>query len=444
MRRIDGLFRQNRPLVGRTAVYTSPLKLAGILMLIALVTSLTLWSSRPAGAAVDLVQLIKDGRYMVAFQNNTELRPSGGFLGSFAIVEVKNRRLTSYWFETNIYKMDNEFSKRMMIPPPQPLADSWPGRSWALNSANWSVDFFEAASTMKWFYELEYQDTIDGLVAVNATTISDLLKVLGPIPLPQYDLVITADNFLKEVQWQVEKEYFEKADQLMINEPKTILKDLMVEILSRIRQGTNPVSLWDLAQRSLVTKDIQLAFFNHPTAQAIAQKRNWAGRVSTTEGNEPYLLINNANLHGGKGSLGVRQTVRYDLDWDELGQPVVDLTITRVNEGRTDGWVVGENRNFTRVLVPLGSQLVGATLANRPIEDLRVELEADKTSFGFWFTTPLHQARVARLRYRMPRSSQPWPLIYQHQSGSPPDQVEIYNRGQPLYVGTVDRDLTID
>lgn len=456
MRRIDGIFRR----LVTSAFLIYPPKISRPKLMLSILTGVSLiglasWSTRPAGAAFDLTQLIQDGRYLVAFQNNTELRPSGGFLGSFAIIEVQNRQLKNYYFETNIYKADNEFSKRMYIPLPKPFEETWPGRSWAFNSSNWWADFNESAKNMRWFYEQSYHDTIDGVMAVNATVMVNLLKILGPIPLPEYNLTVTADNFLREIQYKVEKEYFEQPENLMINEPKTILKDLMPAIIDRVQSEINPTLLWNLVEESLSTKDIQLAFFRSSHQQSIAEKRNWAGRVKDVNANEHYLLINNANLNGGKSSLGVKQFIKYELFNQANGGQIVQLTITRTNIGRSDGWAVGENRNFTRVLVPLGSQLVGAIADGQTLVDVRTQIESDKTSLGFWFTTGLHESKTVTLTYQLPllsdvcklplicRADNPFRLVLQKQSGSTPDLLEVYASGSLIYSGLVDRDIKI-
>ena len=53
-----------------------------------------------------------NGKYLILFQNNTELRPSGGFIGSFAEADFKKGAIQNYSFETNIYKRDKTYSQQ--------------------------------------------------------------------------------------------------------------------------------------------------------------------------------------------------------------------------------------------------------------------------------------------------------------------------------------------
>ena len=54
-----------------------------------------------------LARLAKPGVYLVLFQNQRELRPTGGFLGSFAEVEMGwGGHIKSIQVETNIYNRD--------------------------------------------------------------------------------------------------------------------------------------------------------------------------------------------------------------------------------------------------------------------------------------------------------------------------------------------------
>src|SRR3990167_3413080 len=79
------------------------------LLILVLVVSITALTSliiyiKPA---LYLYSFKKDGRYLILLQNNAELRGGGGFLGSFAVVEIATNSVKKYYFESNIYKKDN-------------------------------------------------------------------------------------------------------------------------------------------------------------------------------------------------------------------------------------------------------------------------------------------------------------------------------------------------
>src|SRR5690606_35820438 len=58
---------------------------------------------------------------LVLFQNNAELRPSGGFPGSFATLNASSGIVRGFNFGQNIYKLDAAFSDWTANRAPAPL-----------------------------------------------------------------------------------------------------------------------------------------------------------------------------------------------------------------------------------------------------------------------------------------------------------------------------------
>ena len=153
--------------------------------------------------------LFRDGKYLVLFQNNAELRSSGGFIGSYAVVDVSNLAIKNISFNTNILALDRQFTDKNFVQAPAPLAKFLKNQSWQLRDSNYDASFPEASQDILNFYSRETGDSVDGVIALNAQVIVDLLKLTGPIKLDQYNLTVTADNFYDVTQFQVEKAYFQ-------------------------------------------------------------------------------------------------------------------------------------------------------------------------------------------------------------------------------------------
>ena len=79
----------------------------------------------------DILKIFKEGRYLVLFQNNAEMRPTGGFLGSFAVVTFDDYKIADIDFNTNIYKLDNAYAASNTVVPPAPLA--------TINQGKWTL-----------------------------------------------------------------------------------------------------------------------------------------------------------------------------------------------------------------------------------------------------------------------------------------------------------------
>jgi hypothetical protein len=89
-------------------------------------------------------------RYLVLFQNNSESRPTGGFIGSFLIVDVNDGNITKTEFH-DIYEYDGQLNEKIDAPNEiTALTDNW-----RMRDANYSPDFAVSAKKIAWFLEKE-------------------------------------------------------------------------------------------------------------------------------------------------------------------------------------------------------------------------------------------------------------------------------------------------
>jgi len=132
-------------------------------------------------------------RYLVLTQNPAELRPTGGFIGSYGLVSFDKGKITERTFQ-DVYLLDNPVDYPYVEPPPA-LAQHIlrPGLTWSLRDANWSPDFPTSAQDALRLYVNKSEDTtVDGVVGVTTNTIDELLRITGPITVPDYDVTLAA------------------------------------------------------------------------------------------------------------------------------------------------------------------------------------------------------------------------------------------------------------
>src|SRR3989339_164482 len=92
--------------------------------------------------------------YLVLFLNNTEIRPGGGFIGSYALVKVDSGKI-------DILKTDGSENLDWAAPTdfrvesPAPLKKFLKQELWFFRDSNWSPDFPTSAKTSLWFYRFE-------------------------------------------------------------------------------------------------------------------------------------------------------------------------------------------------------------------------------------------------------------------------------------------------
>ncbi len=393
----------------------------------------------------DILKTFKNGTYLVVFQNNSEMRPTGGFIGSFATVTFSDYKVQKIDFNTNIYKLDDAFTAKNQVAPPAPLAVV-SHNHWALRDSNFAIDYPTAAKDIQWFFAQESGQKVDGVIAVNASVVQDLLKMTGPVYLAKYQTTISADNFFDQMAEKIEKEYFYDASHQTENEPKTILKDLM-PILMNKAFSLPKVQLVKFVLQTMNQKQILFQSNNDQIEQAILAN-NWGGEIQSS--NSDYLAINNANITdlslqkngGAKTSLKVKESVDYrvsNLD-DNL---VANLALTRSHTG-SYAWPDGTNVNWTRILVPVGSTLQKAELNGQNIMDkIQISEDAGKTTFSLWLNTNPQTSNVLNLSYKLPISTQNYHLLVQKQPGNLGDKLFASFNNQVLFNGVLDTDKDI-
>ena len=388
-------------------------------------------------AAYNLARSLKNENVMLGFQNSAELRPTGGFWGSFALWQInKNVQDSQILFETNPYKNANQLLKETNIKSPKPIKETWPKTSQSFVNANWSFDFAAAAKTIGWFFGQGWDMQSNGLIGVSSLAMIDLLKLTGPITTSD-GATISADNFTQIMSQKIDVDYWQNPENIKTNEPKTILKELAPQILEK----TKSISKYKLYKFAVdqMKKGRILCWFSDPKREKDCEKLGIDG--SSASYSVDYLSVNNANLAGGKSSLNVTQSFDYSVD-NVNGSNQANLQITRAVN---DQWPVGVNRNYTRVIAPLGATLTSVKLVGQDITALvdTVE-ELGKTTFGFWFTVGSNETKTAQLIYELPfglKKSSDYNLVLQKQPGTLPDRLKIQFSGKILYEGTSDQNL---
>lgn len=385
---------------------------------------------------INVLKLLNNGKYLVIFQNNAEARPSGGFIGSFATVEISNFQIKNINFNTNIYKLDQAYAANHVVTPPAPyqiFTDQW-----ALRDSNFAVSFPEAAQKIEWFYNQETGDNVSGVIAINGSVVRDLLAITGPIKLDNYNSTISYDNFFTALTTEIEQTYYQNPQNRDINEPKSILKDLLPVLLNKLI-ATNKIEMLKKVYSEISDKQI-LFYANEQNIEQSILAENWGGEVQYTPGD--YLQINNANIGGNKSSLSVKEALDYSVTQGD-DSLVGNLALTRSHSG-TMTWPDGINTNYSRILVPRGSKMIYAELNGKDItKQISTGEEAGKTFFALTFITAPGTSDVLKLKYSLPIAENNYQLLVQKQSGNLGDNLVVKYKAQILYDGILNADKTL-
>lgn len=362
-------------------------------------------------------------RYLALFQNNTELRPTGGFVGSFAEIDVDRGQIENLVLPGGgTYDMKGQLDAFVGAPDPLSLINP----RWEFQDGNWFPDFPTSAKKMQWFYEHAGGPTTDGVIAVNATFMEKILAVVGPVDVPEYGVTVDAENFLFTTEKIVEVDYGTTAT------PKAFLGDLAPLLLEKIESADTQTLLKVIVavEQGLAERDIQL-YFRDNDAQRAMHDLGYDGAVAQTDGD--YLMVVNTNVGGGKTDAVIDQAVDVSVDISETGSIIDTVEVTKTHRGMANALFTGINNvDYLRIYVPEGSVLLSADGFEPPSSNLfpisDIPLSADddlaivmsgktkdtltgvdiwnefgKTVFGGWVQTAPGETQTVHFSYRLPQ-----------------------------------------
>lgn len=347
--------------------------------------------------------------YLVLFQNNAELRPTGGFWGSYGEVTVSKGHITNYNID-DIYNLDKKvFNNPSVMPdPPWPLAQYLGVEKWYLRDANWSPDFPTSAKQALDFYAREGgASQFDGVIAITPDVFVELLRLVGPITIG--DETFTKDNAVERLQYYVQIGY--KQDDVSSDKRKQILQSL-AQVITRRLVDKLPMAWFNMEtsiEKALSRRDVQI-YLVDTGLQALSEKNGWSGAIRQTTGD--YLMVVDANLNALKTDPKVKREIVYDVGGGELVEARLGL---KYNNTATEAdWRTADYKTYTRVYVPLGSKLISSNDGS-----VTTATELGKTVFGFYLTVPLGTTKDLQFEYRLPDSlPTKYKLLVQRQAGT--------------------------
>ena len=298
---------------------------------------------------------------LVLAQNNDELRPSGGYLSTYGWLTLRNGRITNYSFSPTTATSPNPPSAD---GPPVAVPTWWIGYGEPIYAAwdgSWYADFPSTAEMAMWYYNSggNPQSPVSAVLSIDVAGFEEILKALGSVTLPAYDVVVTPDNF-RDVVYDIRA--FGQGE----TPHKQFVAALYRQILSDWQQTTTPEAnnrLLGGLLSALQQKHIMLYFADPRLNEAIGLL-GWAGAQNMTTGHD-YVLDADANL-GNKSNRSVIRQSTYDVTLGADGTLASRLRISYDYSARVasaDPAVDEEHhgpldyRNLQQVFVPANSAL---------------------------------------------------------------------------------------
>jgi len=370
--------------------------------------------------------------YLVIFQNDGELRPTGGFLTAYAILEVEKGKVKPILSE-DIYAADARFKKRLDAPEVivKYLTPNIP--YWNLRDMNLSPDFKVSMETFMEHFQGTTSYEFDGVIAVDTEVLVRLLDALGPIGVPEWGNFSTEPDDrcdgCPQVVYMLELMADKPVSELR-SARKAVLGPLMHSIIANAMGSPKEKipALFEAGFSSVMEKHV-LFYFPEEKAQVAMESFKIAGRLRDYEGD--YFHLNDCNFGGAKANMFIEQKVTQKIEKQGDGSLVKTVTVEYRNPSphskgcdlESGGLCLNAPyRNWFRLYVPQGSELLesqGSEVEVKTYEEL------GKTVFEGYYgkEAPLYtDGGLTRLvfKYKLPfkTESGDYRLLIQKQPGT--------------------------
>jgi hypothetical protein len=369
------------------------------------------FASKTEESLSEIFSLNGNKNYLILFTDSNNLRPNGGVIDSYGILQFKNGKITDF----SIHNIDEADSLlKLRIEPPYPLRRYVPITTWYLKDSNFDPDFSKSALSSAMIFNTEKKQKVDGVISLDLYFAKNLLSLLGPTYILDYNITIDQSNILQETTVN--------ANTLKPN--GNFLHAIFASLLNKL--GNNSISglsLFNLFLKSVDEKHLILAF-NDASIQKTFSSNGFSSSLEETRNTDEtkindFVGINEANLGNNDANNSITRSVTQSVTINNDKSLNSTLNITYKNNSENTG---DDYKNYLRVILPKGSKITSITINGQSQKiipavtdpavyenknfvaalglEVNMEEEQGKNIFGFLVNIPIKQEKTIQISYQ--------------------------------------------
>lgn len=395
-------------------------------------------------------------KYLVIFQNDGELRPSGGFWTAYSTLTVKNGKVTP-GTASNIYDLDDKIASK--VPAPRLIKSYHIGVPYLnLRDNNLSPDFPTDAQIFldQYYKAMGKKDQFDAVIAIDTNLLVDMVRILGKLDTRVGTFTAEADkrcngcpSIIYDLEWIAgrPRNYIDK-------NRKDFMNPLMSSLLANI-MGSEKTKMAPIIEAGLknINEKHVLFYFPQEEMQTIGNLANITGKIVNVDKNTDYFHLNDANFASAKSNIFITQKIKHDITIKN-GVAEHKISITYDNPAPASNCNLekgdlclnaAQYRDLFRFYVPTGSKLIKMT--GSEIETVQYE-ELDKQVFEGFYGNKYALNAKSSIKTSVQYTSgatigSTYTLLLQKQPGTKAVEYELTINGkkQPIFQWAADKTI---
>lgn len=351
----------------------------------------------------------KPSHNLILFLNNRELRPGGGFIGSYGTVSFDNYRLLPPVVH-DVYDADGQLKEQII--PPDPVKKYLGLSNWFLRDSNFDPQFSQNVNRAVWFLDKEFQNnpTYNGGIGITTSAITYLLVPFGNIYLPDYRETVNADNFYIKTQSYVEGKFFPGSTQ-----KRSFLSSLMRACMQKL-PSIPPNLLLGAFVKALNEKQIVL-YADNKIVQESINTYHWGGTISpllcpSSICIDDFFFPIDANVGANKANYYVSRLIKSSTVLASSGSVEKSIAIQYKNESSPDVFPAGVYKNYFQAYIPKNTVITSVSLNSIQIPYSQEPLNDRLQKISLFFEVLPKQSVTLSFIYTIPFIGQSNQEIY--------------------------------
>ncbi len=327
-------------------------------------------------------------RYLILLQNPSEIRSTGGWLSSYALIGIEGGQVRQLDVD-DIYNIDGALKVQgKNYEAPDSMQNALGIENWSMSLSNWDPDFPEAGRDAQFFLkEAGIAYDIDGVIGVDTNLIELFLEYWGEILLPD-GTIVTKDNFNEKLV-EIHNDFVPGSDR-----KSQFIADLANEVIKKIIGEKDSYKDYaEILETGLNRKNLLINLYNS-SANRFFSQQDWDGALDKKYKSGPVPI--EWNWGANKANMYIESTAKVRIDIESQDRIEFDYTLSHKNISTSNTYPEGDYENWFRLYMPENAGLMDYSGFSGDIQEY---VDLGFKVVGGWFNTPAGGTNQLYVKY---------------------------------------------